>query len=88
MTTWEKLIFFICEWLSIEIAFGLGIGACVHFYSQCWDSIWHRSMQVLCMLTQSLFICAQVLLCLKDLEFLVTSIPSGSSNHSAEFTES
>lgn len=47
----------------------------VHFLCQCWDPIWFGLVQPLCMLPQSIFICAWVCLCLKDTLWLLYSFP-------------
>lgn len=57
-------------WIVINwTQLGLGMGACVHF-SQCWDSIWCRTHQDLCVLPQTLWVC----LCLEGLAFCPPSI--------------
>lgn len=58
------------SWIVINwTQLGLGTGACVHF-SQCWDSIWCRPNQALCMLPQTLWVC----LCLEVLASCPPSI--------------
>ena len=60
---------------STEDSFWVRAGGCVHFASQFWNLIWHRLMQVLCILPISMGLCVLVLLCLEGLVFFVSSIP-------------
>ena len=52
-TPLEEIQFSSAHGYQLQIASGLEMEACVHFF-QLWDSNWHRHKQALCMLSQSL----------------------------------
>lgn len=65
-TSFEKTGFsFLCRY-CLQIASWLGVDLVFASPDQGWDFVWLEPVQVLCVLSQSEFIYASVLLCLED----------------------
>lgn len=78
-TPLEKINFSFQNGYQLYIASRSVVRASVHFYSQCWDPIWLRSLLVLYAIRQALLSpCVLVLLRLQSLVSSVSSISSHS----------